>query len=122
MEEQSLVERLRVRAYIRRQIPTRKSVQENKPDRLADLLEEAAQHMEMLESKYAMQTALLQQFTLEAGKLRSALDFLSRHTCRIEDLYSGVGLYILDKEGLVKPYVAKTLLECVRLAKQSGKY
>lgn len=42
MEEQSLVERLRVRAYIRRQIPTRKSVQENKPDRLADLLEEAA--------------------------------------------------------------------------------
>ena len=39
---QSLIERLRIRATIRRQISTRKSVQENKPDRLADLLEEAA--------------------------------------------------------------------------------
>lgn len=41
-EEQTLVYRLRKRAEIRRQIPTRKSVQEGKPDRLADLLEEAA--------------------------------------------------------------------------------
>ena len=40
--EQSLVYRLRERARIRRQIPGRKSVQEGKPDRLADLLEEAA--------------------------------------------------------------------------------
>ena len=46
MEEQTLVERLRVRAYIRRQIPTRKSVAEGKPDRLADLLEEAADDIE----------------------------------------------------------------------------
>ena len=78
--------------------------------------------IERLESKYAMQTALLQQLTLEAGKMESALDFLSKHTCRIEELHSGVGLFILEEEGLVKPYVAKTLLECVRLAKQSGKY
>jgi hypothetical protein len=96
MEEQSLVERLRVRAYIRRQIPTRKSVQENKPDRLADLLEEAARRIEMLESKYEMQTALLQQFTLEAGRLRSALDFLQEHPCWIGKMSSG-----------------KTTLECV---------
>ena len=40
--EQDLVDRLRERARIRRQIPGRKSVQENKPDRIADLLEEAA--------------------------------------------------------------------------------
>lgn len=40
--EQSLVFRLRKRAEIRRQIPGRLSVQENKPDRIADLLEEAA--------------------------------------------------------------------------------
>lgn len=39
---ETLVERLRKRAAIRRQIPTRKSVQENQPDRIADLLEEAA--------------------------------------------------------------------------------
>ena len=45
---QSLIERLRIRATIRRQISTRKSVQENKPDRLADLLEEAANEIERL--------------------------------------------------------------------------
>jgi len=43
-----LVERLRKRAAIRRQILTRKSVQEGKPDRLADLLEEAADELERL--------------------------------------------------------------------------
>jgi hypothetical protein len=43
-----LVERLRTRADIRRQIPTRKSVQENKPDRIADLLEEAANEISSL--------------------------------------------------------------------------
>ena len=37
-----LVERLRKRADIRRQIATRKSVQEGKADRISDLLEEAA--------------------------------------------------------------------------------
>jgi hypothetical protein len=39
---QDLAHRLQVRAEIRRQIPTRRSVQNNEPDRLADLLEEAA--------------------------------------------------------------------------------
>ena len=38
----SLVEELRERARIRRQIPSRKSVREGKPDRIADLLERAA--------------------------------------------------------------------------------
>lgn len=37
-----LITRLQVRASIRRSIQTRKSVQEGKPDRIADLLEEAA--------------------------------------------------------------------------------
>lgn len=41
-----LVYRLRKRAEIRRQIPDRKSVQEGKPDRIADLLEEAADYIE----------------------------------------------------------------------------
>jgi hypothetical protein len=40
--EQDLIYRLRERARIRRQIPGRKSVQEGKSDRIADLLEEAA--------------------------------------------------------------------------------
>lgn len=47
-QQLSLVQRLRLRATIRRQIPTRKSVQENKPDRISDLLEEAADEIERL--------------------------------------------------------------------------
>jgi len=43
-----LVYRLRKRAEIRRQIPGRKSVDEGKPDRIADLLEEAANEIERL--------------------------------------------------------------------------
>jgi hypothetical protein len=46
VSEQSLVFRLRKRAEIRRQIQDRKSVQEGKPDRIADLLEEAANELE----------------------------------------------------------------------------
>jgi hypothetical protein len=46
--EQDLVYRLRKRAEIRRQIPSRKSVQEGAPDRIADLLEEAATEIERL--------------------------------------------------------------------------
>ena len=44
-----LVVRLRTRAEIRRQIDSRKSVQEGKPDRIADLLEEAAAEIERLQ-------------------------------------------------------------------------
>ena len=46
--EQSLVFRLRKRAEIRRQIPGRKSVEEGTRDRIADLLEEAADEIERL--------------------------------------------------------------------------
>ena len=46
--EEDLVFRLRKRAEIRRQIADRKSVQEGKPDRLSDLLEEAANEIERL--------------------------------------------------------------------------
>jgi hypothetical protein len=48
--EQSLVFRLRKRAEIRRQIKDRKSVQEGTPDRIADLLEEAADELERLQA------------------------------------------------------------------------
>lgn len=48
MNEQDLVFRLRERARIRRQIPSRKSVQEGAPDRIADLLDEAATEIETL--------------------------------------------------------------------------
>jgi len=51
VSEQSLVFRLRKRAEIRRQIGSRKSVAEGKPDHIADLLEEAADALEAAESR-----------------------------------------------------------------------
>lgn len=51
VSSQPLVYRLRKRAEIRRQIPTRLSVAENKPDRIALLLEEAAGEIERLRNK-----------------------------------------------------------------------
>jgi hypothetical protein len=51
VSEQSLVFRLKKRAEIRRQIQGRKSVEEGKPDKIADLLEEAAARIEHLEKE-----------------------------------------------------------------------
>ncbi len=48
---EDIVYRLRKRAEIRRQISTRKSVQEGKPDRIADLLDEAAKEIEFLRNE-----------------------------------------------------------------------
>jgi len=47
--EQSLLFRLRKRADIRRQIPGRLAAVEGKPDRIADLLDEAADEIERLQ-------------------------------------------------------------------------
>jgi len=51
--EQSLLFRLRKRAEIRRQIPGRLAVVENKPDRIANLLDEAADEIQRLQTKLA---------------------------------------------------------------------
>ena len=51
MDTQDLIYRLRKRAEIRRQIPTRKSVQEGARDRIADLLEEAAEEIQRLRNE-----------------------------------------------------------------------
>jgi hypothetical protein len=51
--EQSLIFRLRKRAEIRRQIPGRLAVVEGKPDRIANLLDEAADTIEQLEQTIA---------------------------------------------------------------------
>ena len=50
-EEQTLIERLRNRAIIRRQAKGRKSVEKGETDRLAALLEEAANEIERLSPK-----------------------------------------------------------------------
>ena len=51
--EQSLLFRLRKRAEIRRQIPGRLAVVEGKPDKIANLLDEAADEIEKLEETIA---------------------------------------------------------------------
>jgi hypothetical protein len=48
VSQQSLVFRLRKRAEIRRQIPNRLAVIEGKPDKIANLLDEAADEIERL--------------------------------------------------------------------------
>ena len=50
MNEDDLIYRLRKRAEIRRSIQSRKSVQEGKPDRIADLLEEASNEIYRLDN------------------------------------------------------------------------
>ena len=54
IEEQTLIERLRIRASIRRNNTERKSVQEGKPDRISDLLEETANRLEAYEEHIAL--------------------------------------------------------------------
>lgn len=48
---ENLITRLRTRASLRRIISTRKSVQNGEPDRIADLLEEAADYIELLKEE-----------------------------------------------------------------------
>lgn len=54
LDDDDLIYRLLKRAEIRRQISTRKSVQEGKPDRISDLLEEAAKEIRSLRWQLAM--------------------------------------------------------------------
>lgn len=56
VDEEGLVYRLRKRAEIRRNIPGRKSVQEGKPDRMAALLDEAADEIEKISEMNLRQT------------------------------------------------------------------
>lgn len=61
LNDQDLVYRLRKRAEIRRQIQSRKSVQEGKPDRIAELLEEAAAEIEKLHGTMTLTIPIISQ-------------------------------------------------------------
>jgi hypothetical protein len=65
MNEEDIVYRLRKRAEIRRQITDRKSVQEGRPDRIADLLEEAADALDKLKNALEPQTPVKESFHKE---------------------------------------------------------
>jgi hypothetical protein len=75
-----LVDRLRKRAEIRRQIPGRKSVVEGAPDRISDLLEEAADALESAQAKIARLTTALSWFDKHGEHL--ANDVSSGHSAR----------------------------------------
>ena len=68
-----LTTRLRKRADIRRQIATRKSVQEGKPDRIADLLEEAAAALEV---EKALHEATEKTFQQTRSALKACVEAL----------------------------------------------
>lgn len=85
MNEQDLVYRLRKRAEIRRQIQSRKSVQEGKPDRLADLLEEAANEIETLRNK-RVQSVFAQN---ASARMQSAPRFFNQEEWNALESYEG---------------------------------
>lgn len=59
-----LISRLKIRAEIRRNIPNRRSVQNNEPDRICNLLEEAALMIEELSDENDKLSSLLWKLDL----------------------------------------------------------
>lgn len=93
---ETLVERLRKRAEIRRQIATRKSVQEGKADRISDVLEEAANRLETLarharrwKSAAKMHRSVRRENAQDANEMRVTIEELENHVTRVEaELYN----------------------------------
>jgi len=85
ISEEDLVWRLHRRAEIRRQIPSRKSVQNGEPDRIADLLEEAADEIATLRMDnkrlkgFCWETEEAQEFLAEVRKSNLS-EFLKKVT------------------------------------------
>lgn len=72
-DEDDVEFRLRKRAEIRRQITTRKSVQEGAPDRIADLLDEGANEIVTLRLQREMMGAALKDVTVHLIAAHSLL-------------------------------------------------
>jgi len=83
--EQSLVFRLRKRAEIRRNIRDRKSVQEGRADRIADLLEEAADRLEQ-HRQLRLELAGVLEDCRESGYDRVCDDTIQRVIAALEQL------------------------------------
>lgn len=94
--EQDLVYRLRKRAEIRRQIPGRKSVENGEPDRIADLLEEAANKIE---------------------ELTQAVEFFSE-----TDNVSNVQVFEIDARDLSIEDIAKTVHDAISTMQEGGDF
>ena len=78
-----IIYRLKKRAEIRRNATTRKSVQEGAPDRIADLLEEAADEIKELRSVIAKAAVKLD----DGGYIRVVMKSLLKALGEDEDVY-----------------------------------
>ena len=87
MNIEDIVDRLRTRAYIRRSITTRKSVQENQPDRIAELLDEAASVIAKLEGQLAFRIDAVMKYQAENEALKA--DLLKYDRLAWDDLNKG---------------------------------
>ena len=74
VDEQDLVYRLNKRAEIRRQIKERKSVKEGKPDRISDLLEEAAKEIQRLRSAVKSMDQMSTSYDLDGPMIKMFRD------------------------------------------------
>lgn len=81
--EDDIIYRLKKRAEIRRNATTRKSVQEGKPDRIADLLEEAADEITGLRVVIAKAAVRLD----DGGDRRVVMKCLLKALGENEDVY-----------------------------------
>jgi hypothetical protein len=102
MSEEDLVTRLRKRAEIRRQIGTRKSVQEGKPDRLADLLDEAAAEI---------------QGSHKYGTFEDWFDELEKFSFRSERFFETMSMYSEDEKTAKTIEWLRAAFECGRMKK-----
>jgi hypothetical protein len=111
MNEQDLVYRLRKRAEIRRQIATRKSVQEGAPDRISDLLEEAANEIERLK------TLLNQNYGQIVTKQKSAQEWVDGLS---EEQINAAYLKITDGWKALQPALWEGIIAETSLMKPVG--
>ena len=77
--KQTTSDLLRTRAQIRRQIPTRKSVQNNEPDRLADLLERAADELDALHKVIGEMDDIIMQLERRLNEQEQFREDFSKH-------------------------------------------
>ena len=90
METKDLVEALRKRAEIRRQIPTRKSVQEGKPARISDLLENNTSLALVLTEEIAKTVRFSAEQTLTHEQKKQARDNIGAIDTTVIGDYSGL--------------------------------
>lgn len=92
-----LVYRLEKRAEIRRQIPGRKSVENKEPDRIADLLEEAAKKIKLLDRDYRFMKDLAIGSEDEIKKKDDEIEMLKKNLFAFQNAAIDLAKQVEDK-------------------------